>query len=86
MTAEPMTVALPGDLMAAVDRLVEEGKARSREELVESALRRELAEARRAALDEEFGHMAADTEYQEEARRIAAEFARADWEAWQRRA
>jgi len=84
--AGPMTVALPGDLVAAVDRLVEQGRARSREELVESALRRELAEARRAALDEEFRHMAADREYQEEARLILAEFARADWEAWQRQA
>jgi Arc/MetJ-type ribon-helix-helix transcriptional regulator len=81
-----MTVALPQDLVAAVDRLVEEGRARSREELVECALRRELAEARREALDEEFRHMAADREYREEARLILAEFARADWEAWQRQA
>ena len=29
MMAEPMTVALPEDLVAAVDRLVEEGRARA---------------------------------------------------------
>ena len=86
MSGESMTVALPGDLVAAVDRLVEEGRARSRDELIESALRRELAETHRAELDAEFGHMANDPDYQEEARLILAEFARADWEAWQRQA
>jgi len=60
--------------------------ARSREELIEGALRREVAEARRAELDAEFQHMANDADYQEEARLIPAEFARADWEAWQRQA
>jgi metal-responsive CopG/Arc/MetJ family transcriptional regulator len=83
MSGESMTVALPGELVAAVDRLVEEGRARSREELIESALRREVAEARRAELDAEFQDMANDADYQEEARLILAEFARADWEALQ---
>jgi hypothetical protein len=66
--------------VAAVDRLVQEGRARSREELIESALRRELAAMRRAALDAEFLPMADDADYQKEARQILAEFAQADWE------
>ncbi|MBM3745940.1 MAG: ribbon-helix-helix protein, CopG family [Acidobacteria bacterium] len=81
MSGQLTTVAVPDELVAALDRLVEEGRARSRSELVESALRREVAEARRARVDAEFRHMANDPDYQEEARLILAEFARADWEA-----
>jgi Arc/MetJ-type ribon-helix-helix transcriptional regulator len=80
MAGESTTLALPADLVAAVDRLVQEGRARSREELIESALRRELAAMRRAALDAEFLPMADDADYQKEARQILAEFAQADWE------
>jgi len=83
MSGQVTTVAVPDELVAALDRLVEEGRARSRSELVESALRREVAEARRAQVDAEFRHMANDHDYQEEARLILAEFARADWEAMQ---
>ena len=81
MNTEPTTLALPLDLLAAVDKLVQEGRARSREELVENALRRQLAELRRSALDAEFRHMADDVDYQREAHQILGEFARADWEA-----
>jgi Arc/MetJ-type ribon-helix-helix transcriptional regulator len=81
MSGQLTTVVVPDELVAALDRLVEEGRARSRSELIESALRREVAEARRAQLDAEFRHMANDPDYQEEARLILAEFARADWEA-----
>ncbi|MGQ9635631.1 MAG: CopG family ribbon-helix-helix protein [Bryobacteraceae bacterium] len=80
MTREPTTLALPPDLLAAVDRLVQEGRAPSRDELIARALRRELAEVRRAALDAEFRHMADDADYQTEARQILAEFAGADRE------
>jgi hypothetical protein len=48
--------------------------------LVESALRRELTELRRSAVDAEFRHMADDVDYQREARQILGEFAQADWE------
>ncbi|MGO9254713.1 MAG: ribbon-helix-helix domain-containing protein [Bryobacteraceae bacterium] len=81
MNTEPTTVALPSDLLAAVDKAVQEGRARSRDELVEGALRRELAELRRSALDAEFHHMADDVAYQREAHQILGEFAQADWEA-----
>jgi Arc/MetJ-type ribon-helix-helix transcriptional regulator len=80
MNTEPTTLALPPDLLAAVDKVVQEGRARSRDELVESALRRQLAELRRSALDAEFRHMADDTDYQRDVHQILGEFARADWE------
>jgi Arc/MetJ-type ribon-helix-helix transcriptional regulator len=80
MNTEPTTLALPSDLLAAVDKMVQEGLARNRDELVESAIRRQLAELRRSALDAEFQHMAGDLDYQSEVHRILNEFAQADWE------
>ena len=80
MNTEPTTLALPSDLLAAVDKVVQEGGARSRDELVENALRRELAELRRSALDAEFRPMADDADYQREAHQILEEFAQADRE------
>ena len=83
MNIESTTLALPSDLLAAVDQVVEEGRARSRDEWVEGALRRELATLRRSALDAEFRHMADDVEYQRDVRQILGEFAQADWETLQ---
>ena len=80
MNIEPTTLALSSDLLAAIDRVVQEGRARSRDELVESALRRQLAELRRSALDAEFRHMADDVDYQRDVHQILGEFAKADWE------
>lgn len=75
------TVAIPAALLAAVDRLVELGQARSRSTLLEHAIRRELEARERQAIDAEFSAMASDTDYQEEALTIAAEFSVADVEA-----
>ena len=83
MNTEPTMLALPSDLLAAVDKVVQEGRARSRDELVESALRRQLAELRRSALDAEFRHMADDVDYQRDVHQLLGEFARADWETLQ---
>jgi Arc/MetJ-type ribon-helix-helix transcriptional regulator len=80
------TLALPADLLAAVDQAVQAGKARSRNELVRMALERELAAQKRAAIDAAFAGMADDPAYQSEAEAIADEFAQADWEAWQQAA
>ena len=80
MNSEPTTLALPSDLLAALDRLVQEGRAPSRDQLIENALRRELAELRRSALDAEFRHMADDADYLREVHQILGEFAQADWE------
>lgn len=74
------TVALPVDLLEAVDQAVRAGKARSRNELVTMALRRELAAQQRAAIDAAFAAMADDSVYHAEARELATEFAAADWE------
>jgi Arc/MetJ-type ribon-helix-helix transcriptional regulator len=75
------TVALPADLLAAVDQAVQAGHARSRNELVAMALQRELAAQQRAAIDAAFAAMAEDPAYQAEARAITDAFAHTDWEA-----
>jgi metal-responsive CopG/Arc/MetJ family transcriptional regulator len=74
------TLALPADLLAAADQVVREGGARSRNELVASALSHELAVRRRGSIDQAFSGMAADAEYQYEAEQLMTEFARADEE------
>jgi metal-responsive CopG/Arc/MetJ family transcriptional regulator len=74
------TLALPSDLLEATDRAVREGKARSRNELVATALRRELAARRRAEIDAELAEMANDPDYRREAAQIMADFAEADAE------
>ncbi len=82
MNTQPTTLELPPDLLAAVDKAVQEGRARSRDHLVESAVRRELAELRRSGLDAEFRQMANDVDYQREVHQILAEFSKADWETF----
>jgi metal-responsive CopG/Arc/MetJ family transcriptional regulator len=77
------TLALSADLLEAVDQLVREGKAKSRNELVAAALRHELAALERAAIDAAFAEMTHDQAYWDEARRLTAEFASSDWEAFQ---
>jgi metal-responsive CopG/Arc/MetJ family transcriptional regulator len=76
------TLALPADLLAAADGVVRAGGARSRNELVAEALRRELAARRRAGIDAGFAGMGEDVEHEREAELITAEFAGSDWEAW----
>jgi metal-responsive CopG/Arc/MetJ family transcriptional regulator len=78
------TLELPADLLEAADRAVSEGKASNRDELVANALRHELATLERTAIDAEFADMANDNEYHKEARQIMAEFAKADWEVFQK--
>jgi metal-responsive CopG/Arc/MetJ family transcriptional regulator len=77
------TVALSVDLLEEMDALVREGKAESRNDFVEKALRKQLAASRRAAIDAEFAQMATDRVYQGEAVQVAEAFAEADWEALQ---
>ena len=77
------TVALPADLLEAVDVLVQEGEAESRNGFLEEALRNQLAASRRAAIDAEFKQMASDRAYQGEATRVAEDFVESDWEALQ---
>ncbi|MBD2676104.1 MULTISPECIES: CopG family ribbon-helix-helix protein [Nostoc] len=75
------TLTLPKDLLEATDKAVEAGKAKSRNEFVARALRRELAAQKRAEIDAVLAEMASDVEYQTEVLQMEAEFAPAQWEA-----
>ena len=77
------TVALPAVLLQAADQAVREGKAKSRNDLLAAALRRELAAIKRAAIDAAFAEMGHDEAYQKLARQLTEEFAISDWEAFQ---
>ncbi|GAA6616311.1 ribbon-helix-helix domain-containing protein [Scytonema sp. NUACC26] len=77
------TLTIPVELLEATDRAVQEGKAKSRNEFVARALRRELAAQKRAEIDAAFAKMADDDEYQAESLAIARDFAKSDWEAFQ---
>ena len=75
------TVSLPEELLEDMDRAVREGRARSRNELLSVALRREISAMERARIDEAFGFMAEDPSYGREAEAIAEEFEGASREA-----
>jgi metal-responsive CopG/Arc/MetJ family transcriptional regulator len=75
------TLTLPNELLEATDKAVEQGKAKSRNEFVAQALRRELAAQKRAEVDAVLAEMANDPDYQAEVLKIEAEFASAQWEA-----
>ncbi len=76
------TLAIPDELLAATDRAVQEGKAKSRNEFVAIALRHELAAQKRAEIDAMFALMGDDEQYQSESVAIADEFSSTDWEAF----
>lgn len=82
-TSTRTTIALPTVLLAAADRAVTDGKAKSRNELIARAIHRELALIRRAEIDADLAQMAQDTQYQAEVLQMEAEFAVAQWEALQ---
>jgi metal-responsive CopG/Arc/MetJ family transcriptional regulator len=75
------TTALPDDLLAAVDRAVQEGAARSRNEFIARALAHELRLREEAAIDAQFAAMADDTAYVALSKRLEDEFGATDWEA-----
>ncbi len=75
------TLTLPNELLEATDKAVQQGKAKSRNEFVAQALRRELAAQKRAEVDAALAEMANDPDYQAEVLKIEAEFASAQWEA-----
>lgn len=58
------TLALPADQLAAADELVRGGGARSPNELVAAALRRELAARRRQEIDAAFAGIGEDLEHE----------------------
>jgi metal-responsive CopG/Arc/MetJ family transcriptional regulator len=82
--AEPVvrtTLSLSVELLEAIDRAVRSGKAKSRNELVARALKRELAALERAEIDNALAEMVQDPDYQVEVLKMEAEFALTSWEA-----
>ncbi|WP_016953259.1 ribbon-helix-helix domain-containing protein [Anabaena sp. PCC 7108] len=77
------TLTIPKELLEATDKAVLEGKAKSRNDFVVQALKRELAAQKRAEIDAALAEMAKDPDYQTEVLKMEAEFATAQWEALQ---
>ncbi len=77
------TITLPAELLAATDKAVSQGKAKSRNEFVAQALLHELEALKRAEIDAALMEMAQDPEYQAQVLQMEAEFAVAGWEALQ---
>jgi len=77
------TVRLPRTLYDEVHRLVKQDAVfpGTFNDLFTSAVRAYLKMLKRKQIDAAFGGMANDSEYQNEARAIAEEFAASDWEA-----
>jgi hypothetical protein len=76
------TLTLPVELLEAADRAVCAGHARSRNELLARALRRELAALERAAIDAAFATLGHDPDHVDEVRTLERELAAAEWEAF----
>ncbi|HBL13262.1 MAG TPA: CopG family transcriptional regulator [Cyanobacteria bacterium UBA11162] len=77
------TITLPAELLAATDKAVSKGKAKSRNEFVAQALLHELEALKRAEIDAALIEMAQDSEYQAQVLQMEAQFAVASWEALQ---
>ena len=75
------TISLPKELLSATDKLLEQGKIKSRNHFITQAVTKELAALQEAEIDKEFTYMAEDKDYQAAALQIEAEFAHASWEA-----
>lgn len=77
------TVRLPRTLYDEVHRLVKQDAVfpGTFNDLFTSAVRGYLKMLKRKQIDAAFGGMANDSQYQNEARAIAEEFAASDWEA-----
>jgi metal-responsive CopG/Arc/MetJ family transcriptional regulator len=77
------TIALPEDLLDAIDAEVRQGHAESREAFFKAAIVNQVAALRRASVDRQFAGMAADSAYLKEALQVSEEFSASDWEALQ---
>jgi metal-responsive CopG/Arc/MetJ family transcriptional regulator len=77
------TVALPEDLLAAVDQLIRAGAAANRNQFIALAVETELRRRERDAIDAEFALMATDPDYRAEAARIMRDFDASDRETWE---
>ena len=77
------TLTISRELLEATDKAVLEGKAKSRNDFVAQALRREPALQKRSEVDAALAEMANDPDYQAEVLKLEVEFATAQWEALQ---
>jgi metal-responsive CopG/Arc/MetJ family transcriptional regulator len=77
------TIALPNNLLEAIDTEIRQGHARSREEFLEAAIMNQVAALHHVSVDRQFAAMATDSAYLKEALQISEEFSAADWEALQ---
>ena len=76
------TVALPADLVARTQKILDSGILPSRNALIVLAVEHFLAELERQELDRQFAAMAVDEAYQAFSEEMAETFADSDWEAW----
>jgi metal-responsive CopG/Arc/MetJ family transcriptional regulator len=74
------TVTLPAELVDAADRAVRSGHARSRNELLVTALRHELAARERAEIDAAYAALAGDRAFQAESEALAEAAIPVGWE------
>jgi metal-responsive CopG/Arc/MetJ family transcriptional regulator len=75
-------VAIPSELLAATDKAIQQGKAKSRNDFMAKALRRELEAIKRTEIDAQLAEMVNDGDYQKDVLQMEAEFATAEWEAF----
>jgi metal-responsive CopG/Arc/MetJ family transcriptional regulator len=75
------TITLPEILLAETDRVISQGKAKSRNEFVVQAILHELEALKRTEIDAALAEMVQDPTYQAEVLKMEAEFASASWEA-----
>ncbi|AFY47525.1 hypothetical protein Nos7524_1653 [Nostoc sp. PCC 7524] len=75
-------VAIPSELLAATDKAIQQGKAKSRNDFIAKALRRELEAIKRTEIDAQLSEMVNDEDYQRDVLQMEAEFATAEWEAF----
>lgn len=76
-------VAIPYELLAATDKAIQQGKAQSRNDFIAKALRRELEAIKRTEIDAQLAEMVNDADYQKDVLQMEAEFATAEWEAFE---
>lgn len=77
-----ISLAVSDDLIRELDRHVSAGVARSRTELINDAIERELQRLEREAVDAEFLAAAADSDYLKSDQELADEFEGSDAETW----
>ena len=76
------TVDLPESLLQRSKQVLSWGAARSRNALIEQALKEYLDKLERERIDDQFARMAQDEHYQAVNIQIAEAFGKADWEAF----